>query len=227
MSDDKVLVDRRESEVAGAAGQEWKSVGDQALVLEETVETFLLAFLADHRRDSSGGTIITVLGEDEDKILKSAEDDISKLGSESNGIVEVVNTKRIVGAWLNDGSAKGLISLAGVQGMKLLLCENGCNDFDNKLLLGGVLYLVTRYVGCNVVQQVGKEGHLEFFVELEELEVYAALGAERWRWRGVRESTVCEVLDCLQLLAVWVWKAVIEEVDVGGDGARGSGVSGG
>jgi hypothetical protein len=65
-----------EGEVAGAGCQERRRAGDQVLVLKDSVEAILLAFLSDDRCDTTGIGVVVVVGEDLNDILESAEDDI-------------------------------------------------------------------------------------------------------------------------------------------------------
>ena len=73
--DDETL-ERGESKVPCAGGEEWLRGRNELLVTEETVETFLFTFLTDDGCDTTSQGVVVVVGEDFDDILKSSKNDI-------------------------------------------------------------------------------------------------------------------------------------------------------
>lgn len=108
-----------ECKVAGSGGEERLSRG--ALLLHKTEESFLLSFVTKNRGDGADESDILSFSKDLVDILERAEHDIGEERSKADGRLEVDNRETV---------------LAGLDGLKLKVCECSVDVQQMKLLLG-------------------------------------------------------------------------------------------
>lgn len=86
---DNETLERGESKVSGAGGEEGLRRRDELLVANKTEETFLFAFLTDDGCDTTSQSIVVGVSKQLNDILKCAENQIGKCRSEADGVLEI------------------------------------------------------------------------------------------------------------------------------------------
>ena len=112
------LVQRIEGDIARRSSKEWQLAGD--IALDETVQAFLFAFLANDTRNTASQCRITVFGEYLDDILQGTENDGSEGASQLDRGIDVRYWESVSAGldWLTLELLQGPV---GIKNVKLLL----------------------------------------------------------------------------------------------------------